>query len=244
MEPKIIVSHSRKGGVGKSTLAYELAWLFEAPLVDLDWEGGGVSKTWGYRYQDHAEGAIPAALRRGSPPRLLSGRPTKRPDLVPGHPDFKDAQPAADEMADALAKWAGDWGTDWLVVDTHPGSTEATDGALSVASAVVVPVPLATKEIDGTEATIEELEGYPVILVPNLVPKSPPMAMLRRLNRIVEGTTVQVAPPVPDGRRAVSARTRRTAMAANPTKNLAEVIAAIEQVATFVREYVKETSDE
>lgn len=36
----IIVCHSRKGGVGKTTLAYELAWLLDAVLVDLESDGG------------------------------------------------------------------------------------------------------------------------------------------------------------------------------------------------------------
>jgi cellulose biosynthesis protein BcsQ len=49
---KIVVCHSRKGGVGKSTIAYELAWLLAAPLIDLDWEEGGVSRTWGYRWEE------------------------------------------------------------------------------------------------------------------------------------------------------------------------------------------------
>ena len=54
MSPKFVVCHSRKGGVGKTTLAYELAWLLGAPLVDLEWEGGSASRKWGYRYEDRA----------------------------------------------------------------------------------------------------------------------------------------------------------------------------------------------
>lgn len=37
---KIVVCHSRKGGVGKSLLAYELAYLLDAVLVDLEHDGG------------------------------------------------------------------------------------------------------------------------------------------------------------------------------------------------------------
>lgn len=37
---KILVSHSRKGGVGKSTLSYELAYRLDAVLVDLEHDRG------------------------------------------------------------------------------------------------------------------------------------------------------------------------------------------------------------
>lgn len=69
MGTKFVVCHSRKGGVGKSTVAYELAWLLEAPLVDLEWENGGVTRKWGYRYEDRASSPILTAFQRGTPPQ-------------------------------------------------------------------------------------------------------------------------------------------------------------------------------
>ncbi len=51
-------------------------------------------------------------------------------------------QPDAETMAVALRSWAGEWGHQWVVVDTHPGATPATSGALQVANVVAVPVPL------------------------------------------------------------------------------------------------------
>ncbi len=240
--PKIVVVHSRKGGVGKSTLAYELAWLLAAPLVDLDWEGGTVSKRWGYRWQDHARSAVADAVERGRAPRVLSGRPSNRPDLVPGHADFKLEQPDADHMADALVKWAGEWGQDFVVVDTHPGADSATNGALAVAHAVVVPVPMRVMDLYGTETTIDELAGYPLILAPNLVPRTTSQKMLNMLKTIVgrDGVTAQVGPLIPDGGRPVYERTRRMAMTAqNPApKNIAPVSAALGRLAQYVKDYV------
>lgn len=239
--PKIVVVHSRKGGVGKSTIAYELAWLLDAPLVDLDWEGGTVTKRWGYRWQDHARSAVAEAVERGRTPRLLSGRPSRRPDLVPSHADFQLQQPEVDHMADALVKWAGEWDRDFVVVDTHPGADSATNGALAVAHAVVVPVPMKVMELYGTEATIDELVGYPLILAPNVVPRSAPQKMIAMLQKIVErpGVTAQVGPLVPDGGRAVYERTRRMALTAQePTpKNVAPVVEGLGNLARFVKEY-------
>lgn len=235
--PKIVVCHSRKGGVGKTTVAYELAWLLDAPLVDLDWEGGGASRTWGYRWEDHAQSAMVAAMNRGGVPKPLTGRKTKRPDLVPGHPEFELYQPDADTMANLLTEWAGEWGSDWVVVDTHPGATSATNGALQVANAVVVPVPLGMKDIYGTELTVKELTGYPLILVPNKVPPVPPAPMLDALRRSIDGSDAQVAPPVPNAS-AVTTRRRRTAMTADPSKALERVTTALGRVAEYVEEYV------
>jgi len=46
---KIITVAAYKGGVGKTTLALELAYLLDAPLVDLDWDKGGATRRWGYK---------------------------------------------------------------------------------------------------------------------------------------------------------------------------------------------------
>jgi chromosome partitioning protein len=234
---KIVVCHSRKGGVGKSTIAYELAWLLDAPLIDLDWEDGGVSRTWGYRWEERARTPLLDALNRRTTPRLLSG--FHKPDLVPSHPDLELNQPSAEDMGDVILKWAGEWGRDWVVVDTHPGATDATNGALSVAHAVVVPVPLATKDLNATEQLVKELADYPVILVPNKIPPTPPDAEIKRLSHMIDGTPVRVAPPIPHAL-AVGTRKRRMAITSEdpPAHPLRPVASALQLVAQFVKEYV------
>jgi len=92
----------RQGGVGKTTLAYELAYLLEAPLVDLDWDRGGATRQWGYRHEERLRAPLLDALERGGIPRPVRG--IRKPNLVPSHPDFADNQPAAEDMADALTK--------------------------------------------------------------------------------------------------------------------------------------------
>lgn len=236
-EPRIVVVHSRKGGVGKTTLAYELAFLLSAVLVDLDWEEGGATRTWGYRWEERVKSPLLVALEHGKVPRPLTG--FNKADLVPSHPDFERLQPSADDMAAALAKWAGEWGRDWLVADTHPGASDATNGALSVAHVVVAPVPLATKDLNGTEALVKDLTDYPVVLIPNEVSSSPPAAEIGRLRRIVAGTPIQVGPPVPRAS-AVTTRKRRMAITSEqpPARPLRPVASALHDVAQFVKEYV------
>jgi len=46
---KIITVAAYKAGVGKTTLALELAYLLDAPLIDLDWDKGGATRRWGYK---------------------------------------------------------------------------------------------------------------------------------------------------------------------------------------------------
>ena len=161
--------------------------------------------------------------------------------LVPGHPSFEYAQPEASDMADALSKWAGEWDREWIVIDTHPGATEATNGALSIAHVVVAPVPLATKDLNGTEALVKDLGDYPLVLIPNKITPIPPAAEIKRLRAIVAGTPVQVGPHVPRAN-AVETRKKRMAITSEnpPAKALRPVDLALRQVAAFIKEYVND----
>ena len=128
-----------------------------------------------------------------------------------------------------------------MVVDTHPGATEAVNGALSIANVVVTPVPLRSSDLDGTEHMVKELADYPVVLVPNFVPPVAPAAEVRRLRRIVDGTPVQVGPLIPAAL-AVGTRKKRMAITSEdpPGKPLRPVAEALNLVANFVREYVRD----
>ena len=66
---KIVTVAAAKGGVGKTTIAYELAYLLDAPLVDLDWDrGGATGSAWGYRVRDRVGAPSSMRLRRGEHP--------------------------------------------------------------------------------------------------------------------------------------------------------------------------------
>src|SRR5512143_1491314 len=151
---KIATVYAGKGGVGKTTISYELAYLLGAVLVDLDWDAGGASGMWGYNPRERPPRTPRVdAIGTGQTPSVV--RQERRPDLVPSHPDLAVNQPEPAELRDRLAKWAVEWDRPWAVVDTHPGGGAA-------ASVVVMPVVLGMRELDALEGTLAELEGYPI----------------------------------------------------------------------------------
>ncbi len=194
---KIITVAAYKGGVGKTTLALELAYLLDAPLVDLDWDNGGATRRWGY--QPGESSPLLDALAQGKTPRPRRGR--RKPDLIPGDEDFGETQPDADVMSETLEKWAAEWGRPWVVVDTHPGGLPSTHGAMAAASVVVTPTILATGELDGLEGLLEKAADYPLLVVPNKVQRVPDASLVRRLRDLVRRYEVPVGPVVSEYRR-------------------------------------------
>lgn len=190
----IITIAAWKGGVGKTELAKELAWLLDGVLVDLDWDAGGATRAWGYRHETRTNAPLLDALERGRCPRPLSGKGV-RADLIPSHPDFSVNQPASQDMAAALEKWSAELKRP-LVIDTHPGGVPSTVGAASAAHVVVVPVNLETRALAATEQMANELQGgYPLLFVPNRV-EAAPESEVSRLEKISTTYGIEVGPPV------------------------------------------------
>lgn len=231
---RIVTVAARKGGVGKTTLAYELAWLLDAPLVDLEFDDGSATRVWGYRHEARTRAPLLDALESGRTPRLLSGY--HKPDLVPCHPDFQLNQPAAEDMADTLGRWAGEWDRDFVVVDTHGGGSSSGDGAIAAASIVVVPVPLKTKDLNAAEGMVREMPDYPLVIVPNMIPRVPGAAEIDRVAQMVAGTPVPVAEPVPYVR-GIETRKKRVAITSDdpPAKAYQGFVAALHSLAGFVK---------
>lgn len=191
--PFIVAVMAFKGGVGKTTFAYELAWLLNAVLVDLDWDDGGATVQWGYRHKNYVRAPLLDALERGTAPAPLYG--TRKPLLVPGHPDLSAQTYPASVYADAIEAWAKSWNR-VVVVDTHPGGLESTMGAAAAANIIVSPTKLATKELNGTEGMLEAMPDYPLMIVPNMVAAIPPAAETERLGRMAATAGVPIGPLV------------------------------------------------
>lgn len=223
-----------KGGVGKSTLAFELAYQLDAVLVDLDWDRGGVSRAWGHRHEIRRRAPLLDALESGKAPTPLRGG-DRKPDLVPSHPDLAVCQPDPDTLANQLSEWAAVWGRR-VVVDTHPGGSNATYGAMAVSRVVAVPVVFGTKELEALEGMIDEVPDYPLLLVPNLV-RAPNARDRNRLRVLATRAQVPVAAPVP-WCSWIPNRQIRIAITSRPVAKRAEQYATqVCKVADTVREH-------
>lgn len=186
--PAIVAVAGAKGGVGKSTLAYELAAALDAVLIDLDWDTGGVSDFWGAKESRR----IIDALERPDPraPRPL--RAARRPDLVPTHPLLSEIRLNADELADHLDAWRAQWQRR-IVLDTHPGTSRMGDAALAVADVVVCPIVFEPKPLNSLKGMLQERPDHPWVFVPNMVPAATPRALVERV-RVVVGDRPVASP--------------------------------------------------
>lgn len=233
----IITVAASKGGVGKTTIAYELAWLLGAPLVDLDWDDGGATRRWGYRHEERVRSSLMAAIRTGKVPTPLDGR-GRKPDLLASHPDLAGNQPTADDMATLLIKWASDWKRDYVVVDTHPGATTASYGAMLAANVVLVPTILATNELNALEGMTKEMPDYPLLLIPNKF-AGWRQAEFDRLERLSTAAQIPVGPPVAYYR-SLETRKRQVALCwEDPTPASArQIVGDLNKVANAVTGYL------
>lgn len=216
-----------KGGDGKSTLAYEVAFQLGAALTDFDWDKGGCSRSWGYRAEQRVKAPLLDAFEKGRTPTPLRGR--RKPDLIPSSPDFGLNQPSPDDVADALEKWAEELEQP-LGVDTHPGGCDSTYGALQAADVVLVPAVLAEKSLNALEGMLEELADYPLLIIPYMV-KNPPARLTRRLKDLAKRFEVPVGPLV-GYYPWIPTRSRRMAICAEPVPKKA--LPFVRQIDTVV----------
>lgn len=234
---KVITVAAYKGGVGKTLLAYELAYLLGAVLVDLDWDRGNASRAWGYREENRVVSVLLEALQRGRVPRPLAGGPW-RPDLVPCSAEFGTNQPSTEILTRAISEWASQWGLEHgcpVVIDTHPGAQLSTFAAAAAAHAIVVPVILGEREMEATEGMVEELKSYPLLLTPNRVGMSPPDRLISWLERIAREAQVPVGPAISNYSWLTTRQRRMAVSAAQPTPARArQLVDELHAVATRV----------
>ena len=182
-----------KGGVGKTEIAKEIAWILAAILVDFDWDRGNASRAWGYRHETRTNAPLLDAFETGRTPRPLKGG-EHRADLVPSHPDWMANQPEDEVITRNVEQWSAEWQRP-VVIDTHPGGGDSTYGAVAAAHVIVAPVVLEQRPLEALEGMADELRSYPLLIVPNMV-SAAPRKMVDRLQGISETYGLPVGPPI------------------------------------------------
>lgn len=203
MTAKIVTFGAHKGGVGKTTNAYEVAAARNAILVDFDHQGGGVSRRWGYDIATCRHQQLIKSLERGPdgpPPKVLHRQ--YQPSIVPGHIDLTTLNLTPEYIQECLESWAAQWDTELVIVDTPGGHNPLQVGAMLAADAIVVPVELHQLELSAIDLMLSEYQDYPIILLPNKVATRPSRRLTEDFKKIVDkhGRDHFVAPIVSEFR--------------------------------------------
>jgi cellulose biosynthesis protein BcsQ len=177
MSTPIVAVYSLKGGVGKTTLAVNLAWAAAALsgrrtlLWDLD---GQAAATWLLGHDGH-EGRAEAAIRKDLDlAKLVVPTAIEGLELLPADASLRDLDVTFHDLdkkkrlariADAL----GNPSRELIVIDCPPGLTDTSDQVLRAADLVVVPVipsPLAHRALVAVESHVEGRKAFNVPLLP------------------------------------------------------------------------------
>jgi cellulose biosynthesis protein BcsQ len=162
----VLVSYSRKGGVGKTATAVNLAALSAASgartlVVDLDEQAAA---TFTFRMKPRVSGGYGRLLRKGTDPLdAVRGSDYADLDVLPSDPSLADVELLlpADGAKDPLGRLLGRLGGhyDRVFVDAPPSSARLARSLLSAADHLVLPTIPTTLSLRTLVQLMKELEG-------------------------------------------------------------------------------------
>ncbi|WP_294058446.1 ParA family protein [Sphingomonas sp.] len=174
-----VAIYSLKGGVGKTTLAVNLAWCSatlssrRTLLWDLDPQAAS-SFLIGEpgRAHDHAQAIFSKDV---NPTKLVQHSGVERLDLIPADTSLRGLDLLFHELdkKKRLAKLLGqlDSAYDRMLLDCPPGLTETSEQVMRAADLIVVPVvpsPLSARALDEVSSHLAQKGGKAVPLMPVL----------------------------------------------------------------------------
>lgn len=172
----IVAVYTAKGGVGKTTLAVNLAWAStrlskrRTLLWDLDAQAGA-SYILG---RETSAKAVKAGITKdGDVSCLIRPSNTEGIDILPADESLRHLDIAFHDLGKRkrLSKIAADLGHDYdrIIIDCPPGLTDTSDQILRASNIVVVPVipsPLSQRSLDVIKDYIARKKGPKVVLAP------------------------------------------------------------------------------
>lgn len=172
----IIAVYSVKGGVGKTTLAVNLAWAsatlssYRTLLWDLDAQGAA---SFMLGHDPAGRKALESITRELDPARLIRPTAIARLHLLPADSSLRELDLTFRGIGKRkrLARIAGDLarGFDRVIIDCPPGLTDTAEQVMRAADLVVVPVipsALSRRALDVIHEHIGQKKGPRVILAP------------------------------------------------------------------------------
>ena len=172
----IVAVYNAKGGVGKTTLAVNLAWASAALskrrtlLWDMDAQGAA---SYILGQQPGAKSAKAGITRDGDVAALIRPSTCSGIDILPADDSLRHLDVAFHDLGKRkrLAKIAAELAQDYdrIIIDAPPGLTDTSDQILRAADLVVVPVipsALSQRSLDVIKDYVNRKKGPHVTLAP------------------------------------------------------------------------------